>query len=350
LFFSALWVAVIGISSVLSAQAPLPEGPAPGAASVQPRAPVPVQAASISGTVVDQDGAVVSNVKITLTQPGVTAKSETVSDDAGRFAFAGVVPGAFQLTLNASGFANVEKSGVAPAGEDYVIPPIALAVARANVDVEVTLPSEQVAEDQVKVEEQQRLLGIVPNYYVSYVPHAAPLTPRLKFELAWKTTFDPVSLVITGGIAGIEQATNAYDGFGQGAQGYGKRFGTAYADFVSGTFIGGAILPSILKQDPRYFYKGTGSRTSRFLYAVANAVICKGDNGRWQANYSSILGGLAAGAISNLYYPPQNRNGAALTFENAAIGTGFGAVGNIIQEFFLRKLTPHVPAQEPAKP
>jgi len=207
-----------------------------------------------------------------------------------------------------------------------------------------------VAEDQVKVEEQQRLLGIVPNYYVSYVPHAAPLTPRLKFELAWKTTFDPVSLVITGGIAGIEQATNAYDGFGQGAQGYGKRFGTAYADFVSGTFIGGAILPSILKQDPRYFYKGTGSRTSRFLYAVANAVICKGDNGRWQANYSSILGGLAAGAISNLYYPPQNRNGAALTFENAAIGTGFGAVGNIIQEFFLRKLTPHVPAQEPAKP
>ena len=61
-----------------------------------------------------------------------------------------------------------------------------------------------------------------------------------------------------------------------------------YADLVSGTFIGGAILPSLFKQDPRYFYKGTGSRKSRFFYAIANSVICKGDNGRWQPNYSNI--------------------------------------------------------------
>ena len=105
--------------------------------------------------------------------------------------------------------------------------------------------------------------------------------------------------------------------------------------------IGGAILPSLLKQDPRYFYKGTGSTRSRILYALANAVICKGDNGHWQFDYSGILGALAAGGISNLYYPASSRNRAGLTFENTLIGIGGSAVGNLFQEFLIRKLTPH---------
>ncbi|MFZ1051944.1 MAG: carboxypeptidase regulatory-like domain-containing protein, partial [Candidatus Sulfotelmatobacter sp.] len=232
----------------------------------------------------------------------------------------------------------------------YVIPQIALVVAPADVDVEVTVAPEQVAEDQVKAEEKQRLLGVFPNFYVSYVPDAVPLTTKLKFRLAWKSTVDPVSFGIVGAVAGIEQADNTFSGYGQGAQGYAKRYGAAYADLVSGTFIGSAILPSLLKQDPRYFVKGTGSRQSRVLYAIANSVICKGDNRHWQPNYSFIIGDLAAGGISNLYYPAQNRNGAALTFENALIAIGGGAIGNVIQEFFLRKITPHVPPQDPAKP
>jgi hypothetical protein len=328
----------------VASRTPNSEGPA------VPTEPTPPQAASVSGTVVDQSGALVANVRITLSQPGLekgVPKTVAISDSNGRFAFAGVLPGAFQLAFAAAGFADQEMSGVVHAGDDYVLPEIALAVARADVDVEVRLPSELIAEEQVKVEEQQKLFGVIPNYYVSYVPQAAPLTPRLKFQLAWKTTTNPVNLLITGGIAGIEQADNAFSGYGQGAAGYGRRFGAAYGDFISGTFIGGAILPSLLKQDPRYFWKGSGSKTSRFFYAVANAVICKGDNGHWQANYSGIIGGLAAGGISNLYYPAENRNGAALTFENAAIGTGFGAVGNVIQEFFLRKFTPH--AQDTGK-
>src|SRR5208282_4507950 len=126
------------------------------------------------------------------------------------------------------------------------------------------------------------------------------------------------------------------------------------ADTVTGTFIGAALLPSLLKQDPRYFYKGSGSKTSRALYAIANSVICKGDNGRWQANYSNILGSLAAGGISNLYYPAQDRNGGGLTFENGALGIGATAVANLFQEFFIRKLTPKIPGKvpnnDPAKP
>jgi hypothetical protein len=107
--------------------------------------------------------------------------------------------------------------------------------------------------------------------------------------------------------------------------------------------LSSAILPAAFKQDPRYFYKGTGSRGSRAMYAIANAVICKGDNGHWQANYSAILGGLAAGGISNLYYPSSNRSGVEVSFTNALIGTAEGAVQNLFQEFVVRRLTPRVP-------
>ena len=117
----------------------------------------------------------------------------------------------------------------------------------------------EVAEEQLKVEEKQRVLGVIPNFYVSYIPNPVPLTYKQKFKLAWKTTVDPVTILLNGAFAGVEQAQNHFRGYGQGAEGYGKRFGASYADTVTSTFIGGAILPSLLKQDPRYFYKGTGS-------------------------------------------------------------------------------------------
>ena len=217
----------------------------------------------------------------------------------------------------------------------------------ANVtDVQVALSRTEVAQEQVKDEEKQRVFGVFPNFYVTYDPHPVALTSKQKFELAWKTTIDPVTFAIVGGIAGVQQAQNTFSGYGQGASGYGKRFGAAYADLVSGTFIGSAILPSLLKQDPRYYYKGSGSKRSRILYAIANSVICKGDNGHWQPNYSNVLGNLAAGGISNLYYPAQNRNGAALTFENAAIGIGATAAANLVEEFLMRKLTTNIPKHD----
>jgi len=231
-----------------------------------------------------------------------------------------------------------------------VVPPIALAIAAEVTEVSVVLTREEVALAEIKEEEKQRALGFIPNFYVTYVPHAAPLTPKRKFELAWKTTVDPVSFVLIGAVAGIQQGLDDFHGYGQGAQGYGKRYGAAFADSVTSNFIGGAILPTLLKQDPRYFYKGTGSKRSRILYALANAVICKGDNGRWQTNYSGILGSFASGGISNLYYPRGDR-GAGLVFENAAIGIGVNGAINLFQEFVVRKLTPsvaHAPAAQSA--
>jgi hypothetical protein len=187
------------------------------------------------------------------------------------------------------------------------------------------------------------VLGIIPNFYVTYVPNAAPLTPKQKYNLAWRLNIDPVSFLLAGQTAGIQQARNEFRGYGQGAQGYAKRYGAAYANFTISNFLGSAVFPSVFKQDPRYFYKGTGTTKSRILYALANAVICKSDGGRWQVNYSGIIGSLASGGISNLFYPASDRNGPALTFENTAMSIGSTAVFNLMQEFALRKLTPKVP-------
>jgi hypothetical protein len=301
---------------------------------------------SISGTIVDRSGAAVAGARVNLAREGQSPNQEAVTGEDGQFSFANITPGAFQISTTAAGFATQTSSGILHPGEVCVVPPIMLTVATALSEVHVVLPREEVAELEIKEEEKQRVLGVIPNFYVSYIPNAAPLTPKQKLELAWKMTVDPITFGLVGVTAGIEQAQNSFSAYGQGAEGYGKRYGAAYADTVTGTFIGGAILPSLFKQDPRYFYKGTGSKRSRALYAIANSVICKGDNGHWQANYSAILGSLAAGGISNSYYPAKNR-GAGLVFENAAIGIAGAAAANLFQEFLIRKLTPNVPKNDP---
>ena len=305
---------------------------------------------SIRGAIVDQSGANVFGALVRLTREDQSPIQEVLSDDDGQFSFANVAPGPFQVTVTSEGFATQASSGILQPGETNIVPQITLALATAVTEVRVVPSQVEIAEDQIKVQEKQRVLGVVPNFYVSYDHHAVPLSSRQKFELAWKTTVDPISFGLTGVIAGVQQAQNDFSGYGQGTQGYAKRFGASYANFVAGTYIGGAILPSLLKQDPRYFYKGSGSKRSRMLYAIANSVICKGDNGHWQANYSSILGSLAAGGISNLYYPAENRDGVQLTFENALIGIGESAAVNLLQEFVIRRLTPNVAKHESASP
>jgi hypothetical protein len=306
-------------------------------------------AGTISGAIVDPSGAAIAKARVKLTRSDKSPSQEVQADDDGQFSFAAVVPGPFQLTVTATGFTTKTLDGTLHPREINIVPPIALALSAETTEVQVVAPRAEVAEAEIKVEETQRVFGVIPNFYVSYIPDAAPLDTKQKFELAWRTTIDPVTFVLTGAIAGIQQAENAFSGYGQGAQGYGKRYGASYADAAVGTFMGSAIFPSILKQDPRYFYKGTGSTRSRALYAIANALICKGDNKRWEPNYSNVLGSIAAGGVSNLYYPAKNR-GAALVFENAGIGIGATAAANVLQEFLIRKLTPSAPNRNSSKP
>jgi len=311
-----------------------------------PDSPVP---GTIHGTVVDPNGTGVAGARVKLARQGQSANPEAQTGDAGQYSFANIAPGAFQLSIAAEGFATKTASGVLHPGENLVFPQITLALTTEVTEVRVEFTPVELAQEQIRDEEKQRVLGFIPNFYVSYIPNAAPLNTRQKFELAWKSTLDPVTFGITGAVAGIQQANNQFSMYGQGAQGYAKRYGASYADVVTSTFIGGAILPSLLKQDPRYFYKGTGSKRSRILYAIANSVICKGDNGHWQACYSTLIGGIAAGGISNLYYPANDR-GAGLVFENEAIGIAGTAAANILQEFVIRKLSTHVPSNAPAIP
>ena len=303
---------------------------------------------SINGTVVDGSGAVVGGARVTLTRGDQTPSRDAISGSDGQFSFSNLPPGPFVLVTASPGFASKTSSGILHPGENHIVPQIALEVATASTEVQVRLSAPEVAEAQVKDEEKQRVMGFIPNFYVSYDPHPVPLNSKQKFELAWRMTVDPINLIIIGGIAGVEQSQNDLSGYGQGAQGYAKRYGANFADSATATFIGSAILPSLLKQDPRYFYKGSGSARARAFYAIANTVICKGDNGHWQPNYSNVFGNLAAGGISNLYYPARDRNGVGLTFENSLIGLGAGSAANLFQEFLVRKLTPRIP--HPAKP
>jgi hypothetical protein len=298
---------------------------------------------SISGTVLDATGAPVSGAEVKLTRLTNTPVLEIPTAQDGHFSFTNVAPGPFELSIALAGFKTKTVSGNLPAKESYLSPVITLELAPVVTDVSVRLTTEEIAEEQIKVQEQQKLLAVIPNYYASYVADAAPMNTKQKFELAWKLVIDPSSFVIAGIIAGGEQANNSFPGYGQGAAGYANRFGAAYGDFFIGTYISNAILPSILKQDPRYFYKGTGTVKSRVLWAMARSVMAKGDNGHWQPDYSGILGSLAAGGISNLYYPEGSRHGFETTLNNTLIGIATGAGVNILQEFVFPKLTPKKP-------
>jgi hypothetical protein len=299
---------------------------------------------SISGTVLDANGAQIEGALITLEATNSKARPTATTDSTGFFQFTAVDSGTFKLTIIQKGFAPwVSSDLVLLPGQTYEMPAVTLQIASAMTDVEVTFTQHDLANEQIALEEKQRVLGFIPNFYVSYIWNAAPLTPGQKFRLAARSSIDPVTIGISAAIAGAEQADDAFNGYGQGVQGYAKRFGASYGDAVIGTFIGGAILPSLFHQDPRYFYKGTGTITSRALYAISTVVICKGDNGRWQPNYSNILGNLAAAGISNVYYPDNERHGAGLTIGNALIGTAGGAIGSLFQEFLIKKISRGIP-------
>jgi hypothetical protein len=189
------------------------------------------------------------------------------------------------------------------------------------------------SEEQLKLEEQQRLLAVVPNFNVVMNGQALPLTGAQKWNLAFHGILDPFyvgwSFVIGGGYS---ELIDSNSGYGWGPPGYFKRVGASYADNVNGTLIGNALLPQLLHQDPRYFRKGTGSFKSRMWVAAVSTFVCRGDNGKRQFNTSNILGNYISGAISNSYYPADQR-GVALTLENGTEVTLFGALGGQFYEF-----------------
>jgi Carboxypeptidase regulatory-like domain len=320
-------------------------GTGSSAAAQEPDRPLP---GNISGTVVVQTGAAAAGAQVQLTHDDQSPKQEVISGDNGQYSFANVPPGPFHITISAPGFATHVFDGTLQPGQAFIVPEVMLSVETAVTEVRVEMTPVEVAEEQLKEQEKQRVFGIIPNFYVTYVPDPAPLIARQKFQLAFRSVIDPFTFFAVGFLAGLQQASDQFSGYGQGAEGYAKRYGAAYADVVVSTYIGSAILPSLLKQDPRYFYKGTGTIKSRTMYALANSVICKGDNKKWQPNYSEIIGAFATGGISYLYYPASDRHDAI--WQNALIKLGESSIAGLFQEFVLRRLTPHLQTHSKSQP
>ena len=162
---------------------------------------------------------------------------------------------------------------------------------------------DDVAEAQLKSETQQRVLGVIPNYFVAYGKDPAPLSSRQKLHLSLKTLIDPATFAGVGITAAIQQSKNSYYQFGQGSEGYAKRFGAAYGSAATNLLITSVAADSLLHQDPRYFYSGEGTKAQRAWYAVKSAFRAKADNGKWQPPYAGVIGAIAGAEVSDLYYP-----------------------------------------------
>jgi Carboxypeptidase regulatory-like domain len=300
-------------------------------------APEP-QAASITGSVADIDGGLIPGATIVASGPNSAQRPSATSDSFGAFQLHGLRPAVpYRIIVTAKGFAPASSAQVTlTPGQQLEISTFKLVV--AAVETSITAESqEEIATEQVHSEEKQRILGIIPNFYVVYDSQFVPLTPKLKFQLAAHAATDVVTIAGTAFLAGINQAadTPAYQ---QGWKGYGQRFGNIYAGGVSGILIGGALLPSVLHQDPRYFYQGTGTKKSRFFHAMEAPFIAKGDNGEWQPNYSSLGGDLASGALSVTYLPQSDRN-ASTVITGITTTTAGRIVNALAQEFLLSRFT-----------
>ena len=306
-------------------------------ASAQSTAPPNTKTGSILGTVVDSEHDTIPNATVVLREP-VDDPLTVVTKDDGSFAFHDVTPGIpYQITVTAEGFAEWSSTVTVEAGEAKTLTNVTLHILAVQRAITVTYSSKEVAAQQLKTEEQQRVLGFIPNIYVTYEPHPEPLTAKMKFHLAYKGLTHPTFFAFEGFWAGVEQAASMTD-YRQGARGYGERFGANLASGTSEALFANAILPSLLRQDPRYFYQGSGTKGSRAWHAVVAPFVCHGDNGKLQPNYSQVGGSLISAALSNTYYPASQR-GPGLVFTNFGTNMGLHVALGLAQEFILSKFT-----------
>ena len=291
----------------------------------------------VIGTVVDTTDDPVPGATVVL-QPPSGERLTAVTKDDGAFVFDQARAGlAYQVTVTAEGFEEWTSSITVEPGKEKTLSDVKLRILAVQRAVTVSYSSKEVATQQLKVEEHQRVLGFIPNIYVTYEPHPEPLTAKMKFHLAYKGLTHPTFFAFEGLWAGVEQAAHTPD-YRLGAEGYGLRFGANLASGSSEALFGNAILPSLLHQDPRYFYQGSGTKGSRAWHAVIAPFVCKGDNGKSQPNFSQMGGSLISASLANTYYPSSNR-GASLVFTNFGTNMGLHVVLGLAQEFLLGKFT-----------
>ena len=316
-----------------------------GASLAAQETSTPADTAIITGTVTDTNGDTLAGATVVLRDAAHKTLHTLLSEDNGSFQFRQLPAGTYSVAITAQEFTNWNSPDFTlNASQYFILTGSQLRIATATTSVNVSDSSVEVATEQVQVEETQRAFGIIPNFYVVYEPSPAPLTTKLKFHLAMKTSSDVVTILGVAALAGMNQAGDTPD-YPQGWKGYGERVGAVAANGVSDIMIGGAILPSLLHQDPRYYYQGTGTTKSRTLHALSSPFVCRGDNGKLQPNYSSLGGDLGSAALSNLYYPASNR-GAGLVFSNFFLTTGERMLSSVLQEFVIGRITTRQKARD----
>ena len=233
--------------------------------------------ATIAATVTDPNGDTVPGATVVLQGPESSDRYTITANERGFFEFRDLTPATpYQVAIRADGFAEWTSPSIVLEPSQYkILTDCKLRLEEVQTSVNVHYSSVEVATEQVAAQEKQRVFGVIPNFYVNYDRHPEPLTPKLKFQLAMKVSTDPITALGVGFVAGIRQAADSPN-FQQGAKGYGQRYGVTAANSFTGILIGGAILPSLLHQDPRYFYQGTGTKTSRLLHALSYPFICRG--------------------------------------------------------------------------
>jgi len=207
---------------------------------------------SLSGTVLDTNRDVLPGARVTLADPSGSAIRTVESGSNGQFEFTGLPPDVYTLTVTAPGMSTFTSTQIPlHAGEVRIVPPVTLSVSGGSTSVTVTENKEELAERQLQIAVQQRIGGVIPNFYSTYDWNAPPMGAKQKFQLSIRSIIDPVSFLTTAGIAGAEQYKGIFPAYGSGIEGYGKRYGAALANHVSGTLLGRAVYPSIFHQDPR---------------------------------------------------------------------------------------------------
>jgi hypothetical protein len=198
----------------------------------------------------------------------------------------------------------------------------------------------KLAQEQLKKQEKQRVFAVMATFNTTANRDSVPLSTGEKYQLFFKSATDPWPFVLTAFGAGIDQAENSFPEYGQGVQGYAKRYGAAYTDYFTGNFLGNAVLAAWWKEDPRYFQKGTGSFTRRALWAASGTVWCKRDSGTWGPNYANVIGNFIGGALSNVYYPAPERTVGG-TLSRGITVTAQAIIGSEIIEFWPDMLRYH---------
>jgi hypothetical protein len=330
-----------------SVAANLPDAPSPATTSEdggqnQSRPSAANGTCVLSGTVLDTNDDLVQGAHVVLSDRAGNGRAMESGPD-GQFAFPALPPGSYQVTVTGNGMGEYVSAWVTlRPGDIRLVSGVVLPVAAVSTSVTVNGNhleiNQALADEQVQIAQEQRVWRVFPNFYSSYNWHAPPMGPRQKFRLAFRSMMDPMAFAGAAGVAGFEQLNNIFPGYGGGVEGYFKRYGAAYANDFSARMLSSGVFASLFHQDPRYFYKGTGSFQSRTMYAVSCAFVTRNDEGRPRPNYSHVLGVFAAAALSNLYYPKDSR-GLRLTLVNGVVETAGMSGTNIVREFILKGIT-----------